>query len=110
MDDTTRNYIDERMNSMGFPNYDTRQARIKMNASDTQKRINAHNEFWFLFDITQIDDAFTIDAENKRLVSTEDFDIDGVPYVMYELTGRIIINKTGNTATQVFMFYRVIPN
>ncbi len=109
MTDYIRNYIQNRMHEMGFENgyhfYTERQV-----VDNERVSIDAHNEFWLLFDIDQLDDKFTITANNRILTSTDDFDMDGVPYVTQELTGRIFIDNIGSANPQTFLFYRIIPD
>lgn len=108
MEDQIRFYVENRIREMGYKTFHFYQERQVRAIGADALQINATNEFWILFDVNQLTDDFTIEA-NNRTVTQAGFDANGLPYITYELTGDIIISGTV-TAEQVFLFYRIIPD
>lgn len=108
MEGIIRLYIENRMEEMGFKKFWFNITPVIVKTGDSVKRIDAHNEFWYLFDVNQVDDNFTLRA-NNNIITQDEFVIDGVPFISYELTGDIVIDNTGAFQDQAFLFYRVIP-
>ncbi|MEZ5149130.1 MAG: hypothetical protein R2759_19180 [Bacteroidales bacterium] len=109
MEGIIRLYIENRMEEMGYSKFHFKINPVTVKSGESIKRIDAHNEFWYLFDVNQVDDNFTLTA-NNNIINQDEFVVDGVPYISYELTGDIIIDNTGAFNDQTFLFYRVIPN
>ena len=106
MEDQIKFYVETRMKAMGYNTFHFEQVRQLVDNETVQ--INATNEYWILFDVNQLTDDFTIEANNRTVTQTG-FDAAGLPYITYELTGDIIITG-GATADQIFLFYRIIPD
>jgi len=96
------------MNEMGFEKFHINIKAVMIKVGDDIARINAHNEFWYLFDVNQTEDNFTITA-NNNIINQDEFVVDGVPFITYEFTGDIKIENTEALSDQTFLFYRVIP-
>jgi len=110
MEDFISFYVNNRMKELGkTKGFHMSQERTTVLTTDTTVMIEATNEIWILFDVSQLTDAFTIDASNRR-VTQAGFDAAGLPYIIYELTGDIIITRDAATLNQTFLFYRIIPN
>ena len=107
MDSDIRFYIENRMSEMGFSSYHFKSVRYTLN--NETERIDATNEYWILYDVSQITDNFTIKANNRE-ISQDDVDSNGLPNDTVELTGDIVIDNTGGSSDQTFLFYRVIPD
>jgi len=101
-------YIKIRMKAMGFKNFHLSLEPVTIKHEQIVARVDAHNEFWYLFDVNQTDDNFTISA-NNNIINRDEFVVDGVPFITYEFTGDIKIENQGAHADQTFLFYRVIP-
>lgn len=108
MEGVIRLYIENRMREMGFEKFHFNIKPITIKVDENIIRINAHNEYWYLFDVNQTEDNFTITANNNIIIQDE-FVVDGVPFISYEFTGDIKIDNTHAQADQSFLFYRVIP-
>lgn len=106
MEGITSLLIENRMREMGYDKFHFEIVKHTVNNSTLD--ISAHNEFWYLFDVSQVDDSFTITCDNDVIKDT-DFHVDNVPYAPHELTGSIIIDNVGGAADQTFLFYRVVP-
>lgn len=96
------------MREMGFEKFHFNIKPITLHVAENVVRINAHNEYWYLFDVNQTEDNFTITA-NNNIINQDEFVVDGVPFITYEFTGDITIDNTAALAGQTFLFYRVIP-
>lgn len=101
-------YIENRMKEMGFDKFHFSIEAKTIKTGNNIERINAHNEFWYLFDVNQTEDDFTISA-NNNIINRSEFVVDGVPFITYEFTGDIKIDNTEAHLDQTFLFYRVIP-
>lgn len=77
---------------------------IPVRVINTEKSIDANNEFYFLYDVNNSDDAFIIIADND-VVSSLDFVVSGMPSGFRELTGQLNVITTGDTT---FLFHRVV--
>jgi hypothetical protein len=102
-------YIESRMREMGFEKFHFSIRPITIKSGENIIRIDAHNEFWYLFDVNQSEDSFTITA-NNNIITKDEFVVDGVPFITYEFTGDMKIDNTDARLDQSFLFYRVIPN
>lgn len=96
------------MREMGFEKFHLSITPITIKFQEETIWINAHNEYWYLFDVNQTADPFTVRA-NNNIISQDEFVVDGVPFITYEFTGDIKIENTGAQSDQTFLFYRVIP-
>jgi len=101
-------YIENRIKEMGFTKFNFSIKPVTVRLGDNITRINAHNEFWYLFDVNQTEDNFTITA-NNNIINQDEFVVDGVPFITYEFTGDIKIDNSEANSDQTFLFYRVIP-
>jgi hypothetical protein len=101
-------YVKNRMKEMGYEKYHISIKPITIKLGNTINRINAHNELWYLFDVNQTDNNFTITA-NNNIINQDEFVVDGVPFITYEFTGDIKIENEEAHTDQTFLFYRVIP-
>ena len=108
MEGIIRLYLEKRMQELGFDEFHFSIRPVTISPEENTVRIDAHNEFWYLFDISQSEDPFTITA-NNNIIDQDEFVMDGIPFITYEFTGDIIIDNTGAQAPQTFLFYRVIP-
>jgi len=108
MEGIIRLYIENRMATMEFEQFHFNIEPITIKAGENIVRINAHNEYWYLFDVNQTEDDFTITA-NNNIINHDEFVVDGVPFISYEFTGDIKIDNTDALEDQTFLFYRVIP-
>ena len=108
MEGIIRLYLEKRMHEMGFNGFHFSITPVRIGHQENIQRINAHNEFWYLFDVNQSADSFTIRA-NNNIITQDEFVVDGIPFITHEFTGDIIIDNTGAGADQTFLFYRVIP-
>ena len=101
-------YIENRMKEMGFEKFHFSVKPVTIKQGENIAWINAHNEYWYLFDVNQTEDTFSITA-NNNIINQDEFVVDGVPFITYEFTGDIKIDNTEAHSDQTFLFYRVIP-
>ena len=100
-------FIENRMKEMGFERFHFKVSPITIKVGESVSWVNAHNEFWYLFDVNQTEDSFTITA-NNNIITQDEFVVDGVPFITYEFTGDIKIENAEAQSDQTFLFYRVI--
>ncbi len=108
MEGIIRLYIENRMEEMGYEKFHINIKPVTIKTGENITRIDAHNELWYLFDVNQTEDDFTITA-NNNIINKDEFVVDGVPFITYEFTGDIKIDNTDARLDQSFLFYRVIP-
>lgn len=108
MDEIIRIKIESRLRPRGFIDYSFDEVMHKSPAGGSVIHIDAHNEFWYFFDVSQADDDFTVSADN-RVITKDKFSSNGVSFLSAELTGNIIIDNTGAVSAQDFLFFRIIP-
>ncbi len=108
MEGIIRLYIENRMAAMGFKSFHFNIEAVTIKTGENIIRKNGHNEYWYLFDVNQTEDDFTITA-NNNIINQGEFVVDGVPFITYEFTGDIKIDNNGALKDQSFLFYRVIP-
>lgn len=98
--------IKNRMTGLGFNDYRIRMQSIELN-SIVPVHVRAQNEYFYLVDLDDDTDAFTIQGDNS-IMSSDEFNFASMPFVSSDFTGDVIITKAAHTATQTLLFVRVI--
>jgi hypothetical protein len=99
--------IKNRMAGLGFNDYRIRMQSIELN-STTPIHVRAQNEYFYLVDLDDDTDTFTIQGDNS-IMSSNEFNFASMPFVSSDFTGDVILQKAAHTATQKLLFIRVIP-
>jgi hypothetical protein len=109
MEGTTEIYIRTRMRKMGFENFTFKVEAITVAVGQTYKIPSSSNEIYLLFDVSNDVDSFSIKADNDTLTNSE-FNFAGVPYILHEFHGQIVIDNPATSANSItFLFIKIYP-
>lgn len=106
MEGTIGQYIEQRIKKMGYKDYTFDIIAVTVNA--TTYKLNAYNEIYLLFDVSNDVDDFTIKSDDNTLEMSE-FQFAGVPYLLHEFKGNILFNTTGAVSSTTFLLYKILP-
>lgn len=79
--------------------------RLKSEAveANTLVHLDAHNEIFILYDVSENDQAFRLTSDTC-ILTTDGYFRNSVPVIPYQLTGNILIDTKGATAPNCFSF------
>lgn len=106
MEGTISLYLQKRMKKLGFSDFSFEIKRITVN--NEVYKIPSSLDFYYLFDVDNVTDHFTIESDNNHLTNLEFVSV-GVPYFTTEFSGNLEIDTTGSVAAHNFLFYVVTP-
>jgi hypothetical protein len=96
------------MEELGYETWSEYTSIIEVPLSTTT-RIQAFNEHYFLYDISDVETAFTIRSDND-FITNSDFIVTGSPVLFPVFSGNITITNKSALTDLRFVFIQVIPD
>ena len=108
MDEAIRRDITKRMTELGHENW-SEQSVILNVAHQATEHIKAFNENYFLFDISDVDNPFSIRSDND-FITEKDYIVTGSPVICPEFSGNITVKNLSMVTDLRFVFIQCIPD